>query len=66
MAEAEQTDTVTLIERLLQTIVQKEPENISTAPIYQVHQFAMDMKITDLAQNLDHYLYGLDKVENTE
>jgi hypothetical protein len=28
------------------------------APIYRLHEYAEDLGMTDLAQNLDHYLYG--------
>lgn len=28
------------------------------APVYRLHEYAEDLGVTDLAQNLDHYLYG--------
>lgn len=30
------------------------------APIYHLHEYAEDLGVTDLAQNLDHYLSGHD------
>ena len=34
------------------------------APIYELHQHAVDTGITDLAANHDHYLYGVSKEDN--
>ncbi len=33
----------------------------NTAPIYQVHEHALDTGISDLAAQHDHYLYGTSK-----
>jgi len=38
----------------------KAPES-QIAPIYQIHQQAIDTDIDDLAEQHDHYLYGVDK-----
>ena len=65
-AQAESIDPITLIENLLKTKEEKSdlPDEMSddfdpsTAPIYRVHKYAVDTGIPDLAQNLDHYLYG--------
>jgi transketolase len=38
----------------------------TSAPFYKIHELAIDMGITDLAENLDHYLYGHDKVSDEE
>ena len=69
-ARAEKVDPVTLIENLLQRI---EPENhvpaekeTPLAPLYRIHEYAIDMGVTDLAQNFDHYLYNLEKDENSK
>lgn len=44
---------------LLQPIQSSPPP--SPAPIYQVHQYAVDTGIHDLAAHHDHYLYGVSK-----
>jgi hypothetical protein len=57
-AKAEKVDPITLIENLLQ--IKETP----IAPLYRVYEQAIDMGVTDLAQNLDHYLYDLEKGQN--
>ena len=68
-AEAEKVDPITLIEHLLQSVEKKKPEvepAPAIAPLYRIHEHAVDMGIDDLAENLDHYLYGLDKKQRKE
>lgn len=67
VAQAENIDIVTLLENLLgshkpatKPIDDFDP---SQSPLYRLHEHAIDTGIPDLAQNLDHYLYGLPKVE---
>lgn len=69
-ANAKNVDPIQFIENLLeadkenkQSLIDEESE---IAPLYRLHELAIDMGITDLAQNLDHYLYGLDKVNDDE
>jgi hypothetical protein len=49
------------VQRFLVWLLQptKTPPRLSTAPIYQVHQYAVDTGIPDLAEHHDHYLYGV-------
>lgn len=51
--------------RLLHDLEQKRSEGSSAgeavAPLYRVHSAAVRTGIPDLAQQHDHYLYGLDK-----
>lgn len=67
-AQAESIDAATLIENLL---ILKDQESDypaknrpSTAPIYKVHEYAIDTGITDLAENIDYYLYGIRRDED--
>jgi hypothetical protein len=41
----------------------KSGSTTSVAPIYQVHHYAADTGIPDLAAQHDHYLYGVNKRE---
>lgn len=65
LAEQEKTEPVQLIERWLDHALSDDSgisaAKESTAPIYQLHEYAEDLGVTDLAQNVDHYLYGHDK-----
>jgi predicted CopG family antitoxin len=67
-ANAESVDPAKYIEKLLEEkngeSQKKINEDTEIAPLYRLHELAIDMGITDLAQNLDHYLYGLDKDDN--
>ena len=67
-AENKKVDPITLIETWLKAMEQsgkaESGHEPSSAPIYQVHNHAVDMGVDDLAQNLDHYLYGHPKNEN--
>lgn len=51
--------------RLLHDLEQKRSEGSSApeavVPLYRVHSAAVRTGIPDLAQQHDHYLYGLDK-----
>ena len=65
-AEQEQTAPVDLIERWLERALTQEGDDAdntidAVAPIYRLHEYAEDLGVTDLAQNIDHYLYGHDK-----
>lgn len=66
-AEQEKTEPVDLIERWLErALVQEDGDTTSNtvadvAPIYRLHEYAEDLGVTDLAQNVDHYLYGHEK-----
>ena len=62
-AEQEQTAPVDLIERWLDHALIQEGGDTDTpinavAPIYHLHEYAEDLEVTNLAQNIDHYLYG--------
>lgn len=69
-ANEKNIDPVQFIEKLLEADKNREQsliaEDSEVAPLYHLHEHAIDMGITDLAQNLDHYLYGLDKVSDDE
>ncbi|MCE7983895.1 MAG: hypothetical protein DYG89_22200 [Caldilinea sp. CFX5] len=66
-AEQEQTEPVALIEHWLERALVQEDDDATTntaagvAPIYRLHEYAEDLGVTDLAQNVDHYLYGHEK-----
>ncbi len=65
-AEQEQTAPADLIARWLEHALIQEGGDADTpidtvAPIYHLHEYAQDLRVTDLAQNIDHYLYGHDK-----
>lgn len=49
--------------RFLKDLLQpgKSSSNANVAPIYQVHQHAIDTGVPDLASQHDHYLYGTNK-----
>ena len=49
--------------RFLKDLLQpsKSSPTVSTPPIYQVYQHAIDTGIPDLAAQHDHYLYGISK-----
>ena len=66
LAEQEQTEPVDLIARWLEHALAQKDEDVEAesepvAPIYHLHEYAEDLGVTDLAQNIDHYLYGHDK-----
>lgn len=66
-AEQEKTEPVALIERWLERALMQEDDDTadtattSVAPIYRLHEYAEDLGVADLAQNVDHYLYGHEK-----
>lgn len=61
-AEQEKTEPVALIERWLERALTQEDDDTadtattSVAPIYRLHEYAEDLGVADLAQNVDHYL----------
>ena len=64
-ADHEKVEPVNLIERLLtQALLEEQLDTIAQteliAPIYKLHEYAEDLGIADLAENIDHYLYGHD------
>jgi hypothetical protein len=66
LADEENTELVSLIERLLDLAWKQHAASLVTPtatvpPIYQLHEYAVDLGVDDLAQNIDHYLYGHDK-----
>ena len=67
LAEQEHTEPVRLIERWLDRAIEQtkggeiDSEIEDIAPIYRLHEYAEDLGVTDLAQNIDHYLYGHEK-----
>ncbi len=54
-------DILRLIKEFLQPV--KSESTARSAPIYQIHQNAVDTGIPDLAAQHDHYLYGNDKYD---
>jgi hypothetical protein len=49
------------LRRLSQPMTPPPPP--SAAPIYQVHRYAVDTGIPDLAENHDHYLYSVNHAD---
>ena len=65
-----QQRNVELVELIDQLITDKqhnpdlpEPEQSELAPIYQIHEHAVDMGIRDLAENVDKYLYDTETID---
>lgn len=62
LAEQEKTEPAQLTERWLERALEQEDDvsaaTAAVAPIYHLHEYAEDLGVTDLAQNVDHYLYG--------
>ena len=52
-------DLLRFLKQFLQ--VTKSEATPNAAPIYQIHQHAVDTGIPDLAAQHDHYLYGTSK-----
>lgn len=68
LAKQRRLEPALLLEQLLDwaetSSLSTEWSNPETpAPIYRLHECAKDLGIVDLAQNIDHYLYGLPKVK---
>ena len=66
LANQENTALVRLVEGLLEQAWQQRATSLAAPsaevpPIYQLHEYAVDLGSDDLAQNIDHYLYGHDK-----
>ncbi len=49
-------DLLRMIRQFMQAV--KSEPTVKVAPIYQIHQHAVDTGISDLAAQHDHYLYG--------
>jgi uncharacterized membrane protein len=61
-AEAEQTDIVELLRRLLaQTNEHRAEPQPTTRAFQRILDRATDLGVTDLAEQHDHYLYGTEK-----
>ena len=62
VAEAEQTDIVELLRRLLAPANgQKTRTQATTRAFQRILDRATDLGVTDLAEQHDHYLYGMEK-----
>lgn len=67
LAEREKTEPVQLIEQWLESVLPQDDDATEDsvtepiAPIYYLHAYAEDLGVADLAQNIDHYLYGHEK-----
>jgi hypothetical protein len=63
VAEAEQTDIVELLRRLLAPVNgQKTRPQATTRSFQRILERATNLGVTDLAEQHDHYLYGTEKV----
>lgn len=47
--------------QFLKELLPADSQPATIAPIYQLHHQAIDTGIPDLAENHDHYLYGVAK-----
>lgn len=64
LAEAEQTDVVGLLRRLLSTPTEPALRPLTTTQSFQrILDRATDLGVNDLAEQHDHYLYGTEKYE---
>ncbi|MBM4460231.1 MAG: hypothetical protein FJ011_21110 [Chloroflexi bacterium] len=62
LAQEERTDLVALLSRLAASAVRSRPEaKASTRAFQRILNRATDLGIEDLAEQHDHYLYGIDK-----
>ena len=62
LAEAEQTDVVGLLRRLLAAPNGQVPRPQATTQAFQrILDRATDLGVTDLAEQHDHYLYGTER-----
>jgi len=62
VAEAEQTDIIELLRRLLAPVNgQKTRMQATTRSFQRILDRATDLGVTDLAEQHDHYLYGTEK-----
>jgi hypothetical protein len=46
--------------------VEPEPTSVEDDPFYRIYELAEPSGIPDLAQNIDHYLYGHPKASDEE
>ena len=60
MAADEEKDLIALIEQLLAE-AQKQKEVKPKSAFENILSYATDLGVSDLAENHDHYLYGVDK-----
>ena len=66
LAVNEKEDPVDIITRLIKTALKEQTPPLSepkapTPAFQQILEQAMDLGVTDLAEQHDHYLYGVDK-----
>lgn len=67
LAEAEQTDVIGLLRRLLSAPPEPAPRPQTTTQAFQrILERATDLGVNDLAEQHDHYLYGIEKLHGTE
>jgi hypothetical protein len=62
LAADEQTDPIELLTRLIAVAMQQRIQPQSpTRAFRRIRERATDLGVTDLAEQHDHYLYGVDK-----
>ena len=62
LAADEQSDPIQVLVRLLTSAMQKRPSSQpSTRAFRRIVERATDLGVTDLAEQHDHYLYGVEK-----
>ena len=61
LASDEQAEPVEVIARLVETARQQRLAESPTRAFRRILERATDLGITDLAEQHDHYLYGVDK-----
>lgn len=61
LAADEQVELSEVIARLVDSARQRRRADASTRAFRKILERAMDLGVTDLAEQHDHYLYGVDK-----
>ena len=61
LASDEQTEPVEVIARLVETARQQQQFSSPTRAFRRILERASDLGVSDLAEQHDHYLYGVDK-----
>ena len=62
LAQEEQTDPIEILTRLITLAMQQSvPLQSPTRAFQRIRDRATDLGITDLAEQHDHYLYGVEK-----
>jgi len=46
--------------------IEPQPQSVEEDPVYRLYELAVPTGIPDLAENLDHYLYGHPKASNAQ